>query len=85
MSCDARPRHEVVLAATLFLMTRFQSQRCPCIARAVVEHLDLLARECNGPLPAWLRSVCAQLQMDWRVLSRDTAPALAKPSGGSTH
>ena len=85
MSARTHPRNEVLLAATLFLMTRFQSQRCPCVARAIVEHLDLLASQAEGELPDWLRSVCAQLGLDWQAIARGPAQAVAPIRPAAPH
>lgn len=84
MKPPAHARHELLLAAALYLMTRFQAQRCPCIARAVVEHLDQLSREAEQ-LPVLLRSVCAQLEADWRALAFDAAASAVASSSARTH
>jgi hypothetical protein len=81
MSCAPLPHADVLLASTLYLMTRYQAYRCPCVANAVAQHLDLLSRQTGESLPAVLRAACAQLQLDWRALTAGFVPA----SGRLTH
>jgi len=69
MSPAPLPRVDVLLASTLYLMTRYHAHRCPCLANAVAEHLDLLSRRTEGDCSAVLRSACAQLEIDWRALT----------------
>jgi hypothetical protein len=70
MNCRPLPTLDVLVAATLFLMTRYQAHRCPCVAHAVAQHLDLLSRQAEGRCSPALRSTCALLELDWRALSR---------------
>lgn len=70
------PPLDVLLAATLYLMTRYHAHRCPCVAHAVAQHLDLLSRQAEGRCSPALRSTCAQLELDWRALTQGR-PAIA--------
>jgi hypothetical protein len=74
MTHEPLPQLDLLLAATLYLMTRYHAQRCPCVASAVVQHLDLLSRHGHERPSAMLRSVCAQLELDWRALMAQPAP-----------
>lgn len=76
---------DVLLAATLYLMTRYQAGRCPCIAGAVVQHLDLLSRQPDDRVSGALRMVCAQLERDWRSLAAGDERAAAAPFAGQRH
>jgi hypothetical protein len=80
MNCAPPAHADVLLASTLYLMTRYQTHRCPCVANAVAQHLDLLSRQAEGPFPALLRAVCAQLELDWRALTAGFAPAAGRPT-----
>ncbi len=55
---------DILMAATLFLMTQFAIQRRMVIADAVVEHLDHL-RRCNCDLPPRLRAALPRLHQQW--------------------
>jgi hypothetical protein len=70
MSSPPLPSADVLLAATLYLMTRYQAHRCPCVANAVAQHLELLSRQAEHRCSALLRAACAQLELDWRALTR---------------
>jgi hypothetical protein len=81
MRCAPLPQPDVLLASTLYLMTRYQAHRCPCVANAVAHHLDLLSRQAEGRCSAVLRAVCTQLELDWRALTTGLAP----PGGSPRH
>ena len=68
------PPLDVLLASTLYLMTRYQAHRCPLLANAVAQHLDLLSRQTGRECSAMLRAACSQLELDWRALTHG-APA----------
>ena len=76
MSCPSLPPLDVLLASTLYLMTRYHAHRCPCVANAVAEHLDLLSRAAEDRCSAMLRAACAQLHLDWRALTHES-PAVS--------
>jgi hypothetical protein len=80
MNSAPHPQPDVLLASTLVLMTRYHAHRCPCVANAVVQHLDLLSRQTEERFPALLRAVCAQLELDWRALTTGFAPAGGVPT-----
>ncbi len=75
MSPTPLPQLHVLLASTLYLMTRYHAHRCPCVANAVAQHLDLLSQLADGRGSAVLRSACAQLELDWRALTHGSSPA----------
>ena len=79
MSPPALPQLDVLLASTLYLMTRYHAHRCPCVANAVAQHLDLLSQQIEGRCSPVLRSACAQLELDWRALTHGSSAAA---SGG---
>jgi hypothetical protein len=55
---------DILMAATLFLMTQFAIQRRAVIADAVVDHLEQL-RRCEADLPPRLRTALPRLQEQW--------------------
>lgn len=55
---------DILMAATLFLMTQFAIQRRTPIADAVVDHLEQLLR-CDVDLPLRLRMALPRLQEQW--------------------
>lgn len=55
---------DILMAATLFLMTQFAIQRRAVIADAVVHHLEQL-RRCEADLPPRLRTALPRLQEQW--------------------
>jgi hypothetical protein len=79
MSCAQHPQADVLLASTLYLMTRYYAHRCPCVANAVARHLDLLSQQAEGRCSAMLRAVCAQLELDWRAFTDGLAAGEAGP------
>ena len=56
-------RPEVMIAAVLFLMTRYQRSPCPAVARAIADHFSRLAR--HGEVDESIRSLCAGLRDEW--------------------
>jgi hypothetical protein len=78
MSRALRPQPDVLLASTLYLMTRYYAHRCPCVANAVAQHLDLLSQQAEERCSALLRATCAQLELDWRAFTAGLAPADGK-------
>jgi hypothetical protein len=75
MSCTPLPHLDVLRASTLYLMTRYHAHRCPCVANAVAQHLDLLSRQAEDRCSAVLRSACSQLELDWRALTHGSSAA----------
>ncbi|HTS21280.1 MAG TPA: hypothetical protein VMN79_05650 [Casimicrobiaceae bacterium] len=61
----------VLIAATLYLMTRYQEAPCGQLALAVACHLEMLAASAAAPK---LRELCDGLTDRWHVLSREAAP-----------
>ena len=59
---------ETVSNALLYLMTAYQRTQCPCVAGAIVRHLEYLAA---APETAEsLRMLCRRLQFEWRTPTR---------------
>jgi hypothetical protein len=56
---------DILMAATLFLMTQYAIQRRSVIADAIVHHIEQL-RCCEGDLPPRLRMALPRLQQQWR-------------------
>jgi len=57
----ARP--EVALAAVIYLMTRYQRQPCPAVARAIADHLTRLSGQ--GGIDDCIRCLCTRLKDEW--------------------
>lgn len=53
---------ESVVAATLWLMTRYQQTRCKRIAKLIEQHLVLIAEHSDSTT---LAKTCNKLRMDW--------------------
>ncbi len=53
---------ESVVAATLWLMTRYQQTRCERIARLIEQHLVLIAEHSDSNT---LAKTCKRLHIDW--------------------
>lgn len=62
----ALPRAQVLLAATLKLMTACQDKECAHLCRMVAHNLALIARHPDTELDPLVRQVCARLACDWR-------------------
>ncbi len=59
---------ESVVAATLWLMTRYQQTRCKKIARLIEQHLELITEHSDS---STLVKTCKKLRMDWCVTCSD--------------
>ncbi len=70
-SVKPNPQHttdEAVIAATLWLMTRYQQTQCKKLARMVEQHLAWIgARSDNSTLA----QTCKKLRSAWRAASGD--------------
>ncbi|MCG3144842.1 MAG: hypothetical protein HONDAALG_02319 [Gammaproteobacteria bacterium] len=55
---------DILMAATLFLMTQYAIQRRAAIAEAIVEHLEQLRRR-DVDLPPRLRAAVPRLHQQW--------------------
>lgn len=74
---------EIILAATLYLMTQHARSRSPLLARVVVRQLGYLVEHPSRDVPDLLRSVCQNLQSRWmRIAASTSTPALAPPDKG---
>ncbi len=78
---------DTVSNALLYLMTTYQRTQCPCVAVAIVRHLEYLAASPDTSEP--LRALCTRLQFDWRISARarggaNTTAAAALPPA-ATH
>lgn len=62
---------DVVIAATLFLMTAYQRTKCPCVAVSIASHLECLAK--HPAADAAIRKVCAGMRAQWQAAA-DYAP-----------
>jgi hypothetical protein len=85
MTDPALPSVETVSNALLYLMTAYQRTQCPCVATAIVRHLEYLAA-LPGTSEA-LRQLCTRLQFDWRQPARTGGRAVAATSAdtGARH
>lgn len=72
--------HEIVIAATLWLMHRYQKTGCKKISRLVEQHLRWMQA---GPASPQLADACARLSFEWRAVSctpPDTHTAAPQPA-----
>jgi hypothetical protein len=74
--------HEIVIAATLWLMHRYQQTGCKTLARMVEQHLRWMQLGATSPV---LANACQRLSFEWRAASCTTPlppskPALPKPA-----
>ena len=86
MTDPALPSVETVSNALLYLMTAYQRTQCPCVAAAIVRHLEYVAA--LPGTPESLRLLCTRLQFDWRVPARyggGHAVAVAPEGTGARH
>ena len=83
MTDPALPSVETVSNALLYLMTAYQRTQCPCVASAIVRHLEYLATDPGTAEP--LRLLCTRLQFDWRQPARIGSQAIVSASTGARH
>lgn len=62
---------EIVIAATLWLMHRYQQTGCRKLARMIERHLAWMRDRASSPR---LADACRRLSFEWRAVSAD-APA----------
>lgn len=75
LSVKPSPQHttdEAVIAATLWLMTRYQQTRCKKLARMVEQHLAWIGIGARSDNPT-LAQACKKLRSAWRTASSDAA------------
>lgn len=61
---------EIVIAATLWLMHRYQQTRCTKLARMVELHLAWMRNHASHPV---LAKACRRLALEWRTQAGGTA------------
>jgi hypothetical protein len=84
MTDPASPSVETISNALLYLMTAYQRTQCPCVAGAIVRHLEYLAALPSTTEP--LRLLCTRLQFDWRQpAARNGGQTLASVESGARH
>ena len=72
--------HEIVIAATLWLMHRYQQTGCKKLARMVEQHLRWME---NGAASPVLANACRRLSFEWRAVScppHDTNTTAPQPA-----
>jgi hypothetical protein len=69
--------HEIVIAATLWLMHRYQKTGCKKLARMVEQHLRWMRASATSPA---LANACERLSYEWRSVSGAARPVLPPPS-----
>ena len=82
MTDAAPPSTEMASNALLYLMTAYQRTQCPCVAVAIVRHLEYLAS--SPSTSESLRMLCTRLQFDWRRSARagtNATPSIAVDTG----
>ena len=73
-------RPDVLVAATLYLMTHYMRTGCPRLAICVSRHMQCLA--VHGGVDPRIRDICAGLHGAW---SRAAQEAAAPPAAGPLH
>jgi hypothetical protein len=73
---------DILIAATLFLMTQYAVQRRGVIADAIVHHIEQL-RRCESDLPPRLQRALPRLQQQWSERFCSTGADQGPPSGRS--
>lgn len=63
--------HEIVIAATLWLMRRYRQTRCSRLAGLVEQHLRWMEARAASPQ---LAAACRRLSFEWRALTCTTPP-----------
>lgn len=63
--------HEIVIAATLWLMHRYQQTRCKKLARMVEQHLRWMQAGASSPV---LANACQRLSSEWCAVSCAALP-----------
>ncbi|MDO9467498.1 MAG: hypothetical protein Q7J36_09375 [Thiobacillus sp.] len=58
---------DIVIAATRWLMRRYQQTGCRRLARMVEQHLRWMESRASNPL---LADACRRLSFEWRAVSR---------------
>jgi hypothetical protein len=71
---DAPPHdtNDIIIAATLWLMHRYQQTRCRKLARMVELHLGWMQRRASHPV---LANACRRLAAEWRAQTDSASPA----------
>jgi hypothetical protein len=75
----ATPIHstqEIVIAATLWLMHRYQQTGCKKLARMVEQHLRWMQMGAGSPA---LAHACQRLSFEWRAVSCTTPMSTTQP------
>ena len=75
---------DILLAATLFLMTQYALQRRSVIADAIVHHIEQL-RRCESDLPPRLQRALPRLQQQWSERFCSTGADHGLSTGRSRH
>lgn len=63
--------HEIVIAATLWLMLRYQKTGCNKLARLVEQYLLWMRASATSPV---LANACERLSHEWRLVSGTSSP-----------
>ncbi|MCL5061497.1 MAG: hypothetical protein M1449_14220 [Candidatus Thermoplasmatota archaeon] len=67
--------HEIVIAATLWLMRRYQQTGCKKLAHMVEQHLCWMQISATSPV---LANACERLSFEWRAVSCAAHSVLAR-------
>lgn len=68
--------HEIVIAATLWLMLRYQQTGCKKLARMIEQHLRWMQTGASNPA---LANACQRLSFEWHAISCTTPPIPKQP------
>ncbi|MDP2028014.1 MAG: hypothetical protein Q8K12_00035 [Thiobacillus sp.] len=73
----AHSTHEIVIAATLWLMHRYQQTGSKKLARMVEQHLRWMQAGADSPA---LANACQRLSFEWRAVSCATTLTVPQPA-----
>lgn len=68
-SSPSHPHRDTVLAATIYLITKYLQAPCPALGHAVADHLALLARSDGGAQDDSFRASLRRLAATWDAMA----------------
>ncbi len=67
---------DIVIAATLWLMHRYQQTGCRKLARMIEQHLTWMHDRASSPR---LADACRRLSFEWRAVTTDAPVPTSRP------
>lgn len=62
----AIPSLPTLQAAIFYMMSHYSAHQCPCLARAIAEHLRMFASHPGNADCPMMRDICEKLSRYWR-------------------